>query len=57
MFGCSAGRRKTLRKRIYRKRVIGTLEEYSDVDAARRAVTGLICKNQLGQSRERVETR
>ncbi len=31
-------------KRVYRKRVIGTLEEYSDVDAARCAVTGLIAK-------------
>jgi integrase len=31
-------------KRVYRKRVIGTLEEYSDVDAARCAVTGLISK-------------
>jgi integrase len=31
-------------KRVYRKRVIGTLEEYSDVDAARCAVTGLMAK-------------
>jgi integrase len=31
-------------KRVYRKRVIGTLEEYSNIDAARCAVTGLIAK-------------
>jgi integrase len=31
-------------KRVYRKRVIGTLEEYSNISAARCAVTGLIEK-------------
>jgi integrase len=30
--------------RIYRKRVIGTLDEYADVDAARSSVVGLIAK-------------
>jgi integrase len=29
-------------ERIYRKRVIGTVAEYSDVHAARRAVAGLL---------------
>jgi integrase len=29
-------------KRIYRKRVIGTIEEYSNEDAARSAVASLI---------------
>jgi integrase len=28
-------------KRIYRKRVIGSVGEYSDADAARRAVAGM----------------
>jgi hypothetical protein len=30
--------------RIYRKRVIGTLDKYADVDAARSSVVGLIAK-------------
>jgi hypothetical protein len=29
-------------KRVYRKRVIGTVERYSDLDAARQAVAGLL---------------
>jgi integrase len=29
-------------KRIYRKRVIGTVCQYTDADSARRAVTGLL---------------
>jgi hypothetical protein len=29
-------------ERVYRKRVIGTVDQYSDADAARRAVAGLV---------------
>jgi hypothetical protein len=32
------------RKRIYRKRVIGTVDEYPDAESARRSVGGLIHK-------------
>ena len=31
-------------KRIYRKRVIGTVDEYPDAESARRSVSGLIYK-------------
>ncbi len=34
--------KSTSGKRIYRKRVIGTVEEYFDADSARRSVAGLI---------------
>jgi hypothetical protein len=33
-------------KRIYRKRVIGTVCQYPDADAARKAVTGIVEGNQ-----------
>jgi integrase len=38
-------------KRVYRKRVIGTVEQYSDADAARRAVTGLVSEINTGDLR------
>jgi hypothetical protein len=45
MFGSSDGRRGALQgKRIYRKRVIGTVCQYSDADSARKAVTGLLAE-------------
>jgi hypothetical protein len=34
--------RDSVGKRVYRKRVIGSLEEYADVDAARAVVRGLV---------------
>jgi integrase len=43
-------------KRVYRKRVIGTLEEYSDVDAARCAVTGLIAKINSANPRKSLDS-
>lgn len=36
-------------KRVYRKRVIGTVEHYSDVDAAWRAVIGLVSEINSGR--------
>jgi integrase len=38
-------------KRIYRKRVIGTVEQYSDQDSARRAVAGLLSEINSGDLR------
>jgi hypothetical protein len=38
-------------KRIYRKRVIGSVGDYSDVDAARRAAAGLLRKINSGETR------
>jgi integrase len=43
-------------ERVYRKRIIGTLEEYSDVDAARRAVTGLIAKVNSANPRKSLDS-
>jgi integrase len=40
-------------KRIYRKRVIGSVGEYSDAEAARRAVAGLLCEINSGERRPR----
>ncbi len=40
-------------KRIYRKRVIGSVGEYSDMDAARRAVAGLVREINLGETQPR----
>jgi integrase len=40
-------------KRVYRKKVIGTVERYSDAEAARRAVTGLISEINSGDLRVR----
>jgi integrase len=40
-------------KRVYRKRVIGTVDEYSDAEAARRAVSGLVVEINSGESRTR----
>jgi integrase len=34
-------------KRVYRKKVIGTVEHYPDMDAARRAVAGLLAEINL----------
>ncbi len=39
-------------ERIYRKRVIGTVAEYSDADAARRAVAGLLREINLDNPRQ-----
>jgi integrase len=38
-------------KRVYRKRVIGTVEEYSDTEAARHALACLVTEVNLGKSR------
>jgi integrase len=40
-------------KRIYRKRVIGSVGDYSDVDAARRAVAGLLREINSGETQPR----
>ena len=38
-------------KRIYRKRAIGTVEEYPDSESARRAVASLIARNNAANPR------
>jgi hypothetical protein len=35
-------------KRLYRKKVVGTVEQYSDEDAARRTVAGLVSEINSG---------
>ena len=43
MFGSFVGRKKAPQgKRVYRKTVIGTVKDYSDPEAAHRAVAGLL---------------
>lgn len=44
MRGSSVGRRRVHGKRVYRKRVIGTIDEYPDPDTARASVAGLIAE-------------
>lgn len=42
-------------KRVYRKRVIGTVAKYPDTDGARRAVTGLIIEINRADERVRLK--
>jgi integrase len=41
-------------QRVYRKRVIGTVEQYADADAVRRAASALISEVNLGSHKNRV---
>jgi len=42
MFGSSGGRTEDQEKRIYRRRVIGTVCQYADAETARKSVAGLL---------------
>jgi hypothetical protein len=44
MFGSSVVRKRSKRKRVYPKRVIGTIKEFSNQDAARNAVASLFAE-------------